>query len=134
VWFTGADQDGKRKRPNGCASPLTVEAFTRDQDGGGWGYYLSFVIRWGIKELGQPPACCPAMAGEYRATLLNMGPAHCHDTPRSQPANPYLQTPQRLRNSPSCTDRIGWHGHAFVLPRETIGDGAERIVFQSDNA
>jgi putative DNA primase/helicase len=33
----------------------------------------------------------------------------------------------------SCTDRVGWHGRAFVLPKETIGDSAERIVFQSDS-
>jgi putative DNA primase/helicase len=33
----------------------------------------------------------------------------------------------------SCTDRIGWHGRAFVLPKETIGDNAERIVFQSES-
>ncbi|MBA4263265.1 MAG: hypothetical protein C0443_14950, partial [Comamonadaceae bacterium] len=34
----------------------------------------------------------------------------------------------------TCTDRIGWHGRAFVLPHETIGDDAERIVFQSESA
>jgi putative DNA primase/helicase len=33
----------------------------------------------------------------------------------------------------TCTDRIGWHGGAFVLPLMTIGDDAERVVFQSEN-
>jgi putative DNA primase/helicase len=44
----------------------------------------------------------------------------------------YVQTRQPAEFA-SCTDRIGWHGRAFVLPRETIGDGAERIVFQSES-
>ncbi len=44
----------------------------------------------------------------------------------------YIQT-RKPPEFASCTDRIGWHGKAFVLPHETIGDDAERIVFQSDN-
>ena len=46
----------------------------------------------------------------------------------------YIQT-RTPKEFASCTDRIGWHnGRSFVLPRETIGDSNERIVFQSDNA
>jgi putative DNA primase/helicase len=44
----------------------------------------------------------------------------------------YIQT-RTPAEFASCTDRIGWHGRAFVLPKETIGDDAERIVFQSEN-
>ena len=44
----------------------------------------------------------------------------------------YIQT-RKPAEFASCTDRIGWHGGAFVLPHETVGDDAERIVFQSDN-
>jgi len=30
-------------------------------------------------------------------------------------------------------DRVGWHGRAYVLPRETLGEGeGERILFQSE--
>lgn len=134
VWFTGADQDGKRKPPEWMCSPLTVEAFTRDQDGGGWGYYLSFCDPLGHqKNWAMPARMLSADGGEYRATLLNMG-LRIATTPRARNLlTQYLQsrTPEEFA---SCTDRIGWHGHAFVLPRETIGDGAERIVFQSDNA
>lgn len=134
VWFTGADQDGKRKPPEWICSPLTVEAFTRDQDGGGWGYYLAFADPLGHqKNWAMPARMLSAEGGEYRATLLNMG-LRIATTPRARNLlTQYLQsrTPEEFA---SCTDRIGWHGRAFVLPRETIGDGAERIVFQSDNA
>jgi hypothetical protein len=30
-------------------SRLDVQALTRDQDGGGWGYFVALQIRWGIK-------------------------------------------------------------------------------------
>lgn len=45
----------------------------------------------------------------------------------------YIQT-RKPGAFASCTDRIGWHKRAFVLPHETIGDKDERIVFQSDAA
>ncbi len=114
---------------------MTVEAFTRDQDGGGWGYYLAFADPLGHqKNWAMPARMLSADGGEYRATLLNMG-LRIATTPRARNLlTQYLQsrTPAEFA---SCTDRIGWHGRAFVLPRETItsGDDAERIVFQSDN-
>jgi len=134
VWFCGADQDGKRKPPEWICSPLTVEAFTRDQDGGGWGYYLAFADPLGVqKNWAMPARMLSADGGEYRATLLNMG-LRIGTTPRARNLlTQYLQsrTPEEFASN---TARIGWHGTAFVLPRETITSGtdAERIVFQSD--
>lgn len=134
VWFVGADQDGKRKPPEWICSRLDVQARTRDQDGGGWGYYLSFADPLGnVKQWAMPARMLSADGGEYRATLLNMG-LHIATSPRARNLlTTYLQsrTPAEFA---SCTDRIGWHGRAFVLPKETIGDSAERIVFQSDGA
>ena len=134
VWFVGADQDGKRKPPEWICSRLDVEARTRDQDGGGWGYYLAFADPLGnVKQWAMPARMLSADGGEYRATLLNMG-LHIATSPRCRNLlTTYLQsrTPAEFA---SCTDRIGWHGRAFVLPKETIGDSAERIVFQSDSA
>ena len=135
VWFTGADQDGKRKPPEWVCSRLDVEARTRDQDGGGWGYFLTFADPLGHKKQWAMPArMLSADGGEYRATLLNMG-LLISTTPRARNLlTQYIQT-RTPEEFASCTDRVGWHnGRAFVLPRETIGDSAERIVFQSDNA
>ncbi len=134
VWFTGADQDGKRKPPEWICSRLDVQALTRDQDGGGWGYYVSFADPLGkVKQWAMPARMLSADGGEYRATLLNMG-LRIATTPRARNLlTQYIQT-RTPEEFASCTDRIGWHGRAFVLPRETIGDDAERIVFQSDSA
>ena len=133
VWFTGADQDGKRKPPEWICSRLTVEARTRDQDGGGWGYYLAFADPLGHqKNWAMPARMLSADGGEYRATLLNMG-LTISTTPRARNLlTQYLQS-RAPEEFASCTDRIGWHDRAFVLPRETIGDSAERIVFQSES-
>ncbi len=134
VWFMGADQDGKRKPPEWICSRLDVEARTRDQDGGGWGYYLAFADPLGnVKQWAMPARMLSADGGEYRAALLNMG-LRIATTPRARNLlTTYLQSrdPEEFA---SCTDKIGWHGRAFVLPKETIGDCAERIVFQSDSA
>lgn len=134
VWFTGADQDGKRKPPEWICSRLEVEAFTRDQDDNGWGYYLVFDDPLGNeKRWAMPARMLSADGGEYRAILLNMG-LRIATTPRSRNLLTYFIQTRTPEEFASCTDRIGWHGRAFVLPRETIGDHAERIVFQSDNA
>lgn len=135
VWHQGIDQDGKQKAPEWICSRLDVEALTRDQDGGGWGYYVAFADPLGkVKQWAMPARMLSGDGGEYRATLLNMG-LRIATTPRARNLlTQYIQT-RAPEEFASCTDRIGWHnGRAFVLPRETIGDGAERIVFQSDNA
>lgn len=134
VWHEGIDQDGKRKPPEWICSRLIVEACTRDQDGGGWGYLLTFADRLGhAKQWAMPARMLSGDGGEYRAALLNMG-LRIATSPRARNLlTQYIQTREPEENA-LCTDRVGWHGNAFVLPRETIGDDAERIVFQSDNA
>ena len=134
VWHNGIDADGKRKPPEWVCSRLMVEALTRDQDGGGWGYLLTFNDPLGnAKQWAMPARMLSGDGGEYRAMLLNMG-LRIASSPRARNLlTQYLQTRQPDEFA-SCTDRVGWHGRAFVLPRETIGDGKERIVFQTDNA
>ena len=134
VYFCGVDQDGKRKPPEWICSRLDVVARTRDQDGGGWGYYLRFTDPLGnVKYWAMPARMLSADGGEYRAWLLNMG---LRIAPGTRPRNLLTQfiqtrTPDEFA---TCTDSIGWHGPAFVLPRETIAaDDAERIVFQSES-
>ena len=133
VWHNGIDQDGKRKPPEWVCSRLNVEALTRDQDGGGWGYLLTFDDPLNHpKQWAMPARMLSGDGGEYRATLLNMG-LRIASTPRARNLlTQYIQT-RKPEEFASCTDRVGWHGRAFVLPRETIGDSGERIVFQSES-
>ncbi|MEQ1804502.1 MAG: DUF927 domain-containing protein, partial [Burkholderiaceae bacterium] len=139
VWFAERDRDGGLKRPQWVCSCLAVSATTSDADGGGYGYLLEFTDPRGKAQRWAMPARMLAGDGsEYRATLLNNG---LRIAPGIKPRGlltTYLQT-RNPAEMAQCTDRIGWHGRAFVLPRETLQrealegeDAPERIVFQTD--
>ncbi len=134
VFYWGIDANGNAKGAEWICGKLHVEARTRDQDGTAWGYYLSFADPLHIiKKWALPARMLSGDGSEYRATLLNMG---LHISTSSSARNrltEYIQTRYPAEFT-SCTDRIGWHGTAFVLPRETIGTTNEQIVFQSDSA
>ncbi len=133
VWFYGRDKDGNLLRPLWLCSRLDVAALTRDQDGAGWGYLLTFADPLGKpKQWAMPARMLSGDGGEYRAALLNMGLRIATSPAARNRLTEYIQT-RSPDEFASCTDRIGWHGTAFVLPHETIGDDAERIVFQSDS-
>lgn len=134
VFFSGVDRDGKATAPEWVCSRLDVEALTRDQDGQGWGYLLTFADPvHKPKQWAMPARMLAGDGGEFRAALLGMG-LRIAASPRARNLlTQYIQTRQPSEYA-TCTDRIGWHGRAFVLPHETIGDDAERIVFQTENA
>ena len=133
VWFRGVDREGNATQPEWICSPLKVAALTRDQEGQGWGYLLQFTDPLGKpKQWAMPARMLAGDGGEYRAVLLNMGLRIATTATARNKLTQYIQT-RSPGEFASCTDRIGWHGGAFVLPHETIGDDAERIVFQSEN-
>lgn len=133
VWFYGRDREGNLMRPLWLCSRLDVAAATRDQDGAGWGYLLTFADPLGKpKQWAMPARMLSGDGGEYRAVLLNMGLRIAPGATARNRLTEYIQTRQPPEFA-TCTDRIGWHGTAFVLPHETMGDDAERIVFQSDS-
>ena len=134
VWFHGRDKDGNPARPLWLCSPLQVEALTRNQEGMGWGYLLSFEDPLGVpRQWAMPARMLSSDGGEYRGMLLNMGLRIATAPMARNRLTEYIQT-RKPGAFASCTDRIGWHKRAFVLPHETIGDENERIVFQSDTA
>lgn len=134
VYFTGVDKDGEPTKPVWVCSRLDVQALTRDQDGQGWGYLLTFADPVGKpKQWAMPARMLAADGGEYRGALLGQGLRIATSPAARNLLTQYIQTRDPGEYA-TCTDRIGWHGRAFVLPHETIGDDAERIVFQSESA
>lgn len=134
VFYRGVDRDGNPTKPEWVCSRLDVEALTRDQEGSGWGYLLAFAdpLRRS-KQWAMPARMLSGDGGEYRAMLLNMG-LRISTSPRARNLlTQYIQSrqPEALA---LCTDKTGWHGRAFVLPHETVGEEGERIVFQTDSA
>lgn len=134
VFFTGVDKEGEPTKPVWVCGRLDVQALTRDQDGQGWGYLLSFADpKNNPKQWAMPARMLASDGGEYRGTLLSMGLRIATSPAARNLLTQYIQTRDPGKYA-TCTDRIGWHGRAFVLPHETIGDDAERIVFQTENA
>ena len=134
VFYQGVDRDGQPTKPEWVCSTLAVEALTRDQAGNAWGYLLAFTDPLGRdKQWAMPARMLAGDGGEYRSTLLAMG-LRIATSPRARNLlTQFIQTRQPAAMA-LCTDRVGWHGPAFVLPHETIGEQDERIVFQSDSA
>lgn len=134
VFYAGVDKDGNPTKPEWVCSRLDVLSRTRDQDGGGWGYLLAFADPLGnVKTWAMPARMLSGDGAEYRAYLLGQGLLVSTAQRARNLLTQYLQS-RKPDTYTTCTDRIGWHGRAFVLPRETIGDDDGRIVFQSDAA
>lgn len=138
VFFNGVDREGEPTKPVWVCSRLDVQALTRDQDGQGWGYLLTFADPLGRpKQWAMPARMLATDGGEYRGALLGLGLRIATSPAARNLLTQYIQTRDPGEYA-TCTDRVGWHQSgdrlAFVLPHETIGDDAERIVFQTENA
>ena len=113
--------------------PLRVVAKGRDVHGNGWCLVLEFntpdtqARRWLM-----PLAMLAGDGVEVRRELLGMG----FNVPTGSEGRRWLTEYLQSRIASQLVrivDRVGWHGRAYVLPRETLGDdGGEPILFQSD--
>jgi putative DNA primase/helicase len=135
------DEDGLWYRPPGdeaggprrVCGPLHVSALARDAQDNGAALLLEFdtPFRKGRRWL-MPLAMLAGDGAEYRRELLGQGFMVPTDTHRRRWLTDYLQSRQPAELV-RIVDRVGWHGRAYVLPRETLGDdGGERILFQSE--
>lgn len=131
VWHHGFSQQGEPLPPQWICSEMRVTAQSRDAANGEWGYLLEFEDgdcnpkRWAM-----PASMLAGDGTQYRATLLSMGLRIGAGTAARNYLNVYIQTEKtdvRVR----CTDRIGWHDDVYVLPDQTIGEGAEMVMFQA---
>ncbi len=126
---TGADIE---KEPVWICSVLNVDAYTRDAQGNAWGRLLTWQDADGRKHVWAMPMAMLAGSGEeLRAELLRQGLEIAQHADRRRMLGEYLQR-ERPTVTARCVERTGWHGDAFVLPTETIGDtAAEPIIFQT---
>lgn len=132
LWFDPPGDEGEA-RPVRVCGPLHVEALARDAHDNGAALLLQFdtPFRAGRRWL-MPLAMLAGDGAAYRAELLAMGFMVPTDGKRRPLLTAYLQS-RRPAELVRIVDRVGWHGRAYVLPRETLGDdGGERILFQSE--
>ena len=136
VWyFGGRDSQGNPLPGQRICAKLEVTARCREFDGNGWGYVLAFSDpREHAKQWILPSRLLAGDGAEFRAALMAMGlDVSVKPLMRSRLAE-YIQS-RKPDAYARTTDRVGWQlDGAFVLPDRTIGEGEERIIFQSDGA
>lgn len=133
VWFIGRDKDGERRKPMWLCAPLHVTARTRADDTNGWGYLLKFTDPDdNPKTWAMPASLLNGEGSEWAARLRDMGLRMAYGGAARNYVAQYIET-RELRTRVTCTDRVGWHGGAYVLPSGSIGQAEGRqYVFQSD--
>ncbi|MBK7275106.1 MAG: DUF927 domain-containing protein [Betaproteobacteria bacterium] len=133
LWFDEPGKDGEPGKPVRICGELHAAALARDAHDNGAALLLEFdtPFRAGRRWL-MPLAMLAGDGTAYRAELLAQGFMVPIDAKRRALLTAYLQS-RKPADLVRIVDRVGWHGRAYVLPRETLGeDGGERIIFQSE--
>jgi putative DNA primase/helicase len=132
LWFDSPADDGGDGRPVRVCAPLRVTARARDAHDTGAALLLEFDAFGKPRRWLMPLSMLAGDGTAYRAELLTQGFMAPTDSKRRALLTTYLQgrEPAELLRT---VDRVGWHGRAYVLPRETLGEeSAERIMFTSE--
>ena len=130
VFYVSRDPGGAWVQRKICAQ-VEVLAETRNPEGFGWGKLLRLTNRDGERREWVLPAELFAGDGvELRKTLAGLGLWITPITGLRARLVEYFETrqvPERVRT----VNTTGWVGGVFVLPGETIGEGAERVVYHA---
>lgn len=133
VWYFGKNDTGTDAPPLWLCSTLHVTAYTRDARNQAWGRLLEFDDLDGQHHVWPlPMEMLKGDGAEYRGELLSKGLLMSTAPKARNLVTQYIQTAP-VRISARCVERTGWHGDLFVTHDRTIGEGAERIIFQSAN-
>ena len=133
LWFDPPDDGtGSAARPVKVCSPLRVAAIARDAHDAGAALMLEFDAFGKPRRWLMPLQTLAGDGTAYRAELLNQGFKAPTDAKRRGLLTQYLAT-RHPADLVRIVDRVGWHGRAYVLPRQTLGDdGGEVLMFQSE--
>lgn len=114
-------------------SELHVLAYTRNEDGEGWGRWLEIVDRDNTRHMWNMPSAMLMGTGEaLRNELADFGfELGTGRNPRNWLLE-YLANAEPTQKVRSAS-RIGWHGNTFVYPDEALGPDTEteRVILQS---
>ncbi len=133
VHYIGKDKDGQDKPPQWICSPLRVSAKTRDPQGNAWGRLLEWQDDDGNPhQWAMPMELLEGDGAEVRKELARLG---LHIAPSQTARNLLAAYINRwpVVNRAVCSDRLGWHGGAYLLPDRTIQNGGEAIVYQNSH-
>lgn len=132
LWFDPPADDGGDARPVRVCGALHVSAMARDAQDAGAALLLEFDAFGKPRRWLMPLEMLAGDGTAYRAALLSQGFMAPTDAKRRALMTAFLQS-RRPADLVRLVDRVGWHGRAYVLPRETLGDEAgERVMFASE--
>jgi len=129
VWYLEPGRNGEEPRPVRVCDPLHVVALARTTDSVGWSVLLRFADRDGIQREELIPLRILAGDGaDAVRQLVDLGL-------RVEPGRSSLDRLKCYLAAANPTararlvDTIGWHGDAYVLPDDVIGDTDERCIY-----
>ena len=110
------------------ATPIYVEALTRDANSNSWGRLLTFRDQDKVEKTWSMPMELLAGDGsEIRRHLLNLGVEMATTKKERQLLLSYLQSTRPNKRAQSVK-RTGWHLGQFVLPNKVISSGGESLT------
>ena len=129
-----SDQDDLDKPAMLIAGTFDIEAETRDADGSSWGVLLRWQDHDGREHRQALPRASLAGDGSEARRLLMDGGFYVAPSQKARGLfNSFLlqvKSPNRAR----ATNRVGWHGNAFVLPDDCFGDKRDALLLQTATA
>jgi uncharacterized protein (DUF927 family) len=129
------NEEGNTEPPIWICSPLRVMAQTRDSKSAAWGRLLEWNDSDGVRHSWAMPDELLQRDGgvEVRCELAHLGLSISTTRRARELLAAYIQV-WPGDNRARCVDRLGWHGLAYVLSSESIGETDERVVFQNAHA
>lgn len=134
LWYFGKTEQGNDSPPLWICSKLEITAVTRDDKNGAWGRLLEFDDLDGLHHSwAMPMELLKGDGAEYRGVLLSMGLQISTAQKARNLLTQHIQT-AKVETRARCVERTGWHGNVFIMPERTIGQAAERVLYQSASA
>lgn len=127
VYYVGEGQSMK------ISSQLDITAKTRDSDNGQWGRLLEWHDDDGhLHQWAMPMEMLAGNGEDLRKALLRGGlPFIASNHNGRKLLQDYIST-QQVKTRARCVSMTGWHGKAFVLPDQVIGDQTdEKVILQT---
>lgn len=134
VFYVGTDSQGNSTAPQWICAPLEVIAMTRDSKSGAWGRLLAWHDADGVRH--QQAIPMEALQGDgidMRRELASNGLAITTRRGTRDHLATYIQV-WPVKERARSVERLGWHGHVYVTPTESIGQDGEVVVFQNSHA
>jgi uncharacterized protein (DUF927 family) len=133
VWYQKINNDGSYSARHKVCTPIIVEGKISTNQNENWGLVLTWWDPDGKKHRWAMPMDYMVDSGKRLVKTLLSGGIEFNNPNKSQLLlQTYLQKYPSHRRIMSV-NTLGWHGENYVLPEDTIGPDAGKLIFQADD-